>query len=127
MSVVSATIRKSDWVAPALTHSDIDCSPLCPEGQPDHGKATCGTGHGILVWFNNLRRSWCSQWVACCKVGLDRPLIPTAVVANLFRSAKVSRWRAAGRGLGDRRSQRVGGSGDVRRACPNQLPAKIVG
>src|SRR5271166_1103532 len=29
--------------------------------------------------------------VACCKVGLDRPLIPTAFVANLFRSARVSR------------------------------------
>jgi hypothetical protein len=26
----------------------------------------------------------------CCKVGLDRPLIPTAFVANLFRSARVS-------------------------------------
>jgi hypothetical protein len=29
--------------------------------------------------------------LACCKVGLDRPLIPTAFVANLFRSARVSR------------------------------------
>jgi len=29
--------------------------------------------------------------VACRKVGLDRPLIPTAFVANLFRSARVSR------------------------------------
>src|SRR5271157_6645085 len=55
--------------------------------------------------------------VACCKVGLDRPLIPTAVVANLFRSARVFRWRAAGRGLGERRSQSTGGSGDH---CPNQ-------
>ncbi len=31
--------------------------------------------------------------LACCKVGLDRPLIPTAVVADLFRSARVSRPR----------------------------------
>ncbi len=31
--------------------------------------------------------------LACCKVGLDRPLIPTAFVANLFRSARVSRPR----------------------------------
>ena len=93
MSVLSASIRDPVWIAPVLAHSDIDCFPLCPEGQPDHGKATCGTGHGILVWVNNLnlRRSWCSQWVACCKVGLDRPLIPTTVVANLFRSARVSR------------------------------------
>jgi hypothetical protein len=30
---------------------------------------------------------------ACCKVGLDRPLIPTAFIANLFRSARVSRPR----------------------------------
>jgi len=29
--------------------------------------------------------------LACCKVGLDRPLIRTAFVANLFRSARVSR------------------------------------
>jgi len=29
--------------------------------------------------------------VACCKVGLDRLLIPTAFVANLLRSARVSR------------------------------------
>src|SRR5271157_5638962 len=28
---------------------------------------------------------------ACCKVGLDRPLIPTVFVANLLRSARVSR------------------------------------
>jgi len=36
--------------------------------------------------------------LACCKVGLDRPLIPPAFVANLFRSAKVSRpRRSAGR------------------------------
>jgi len=27
--------------------------------------------------------------LACCKVGLDRPLIRTAFVANLFRSARV--------------------------------------
>src|SRR5208337_2928814 len=29
--------------------------------------------------------------LACCNVGLGRPLIPTAFVANLFRSARVSR------------------------------------
>src|SRR5271157_354612 len=66
------------------------------------------------------RRGMGSQFgraLACCKVGLDRPLIPTAVVAILFRSARVFRWGAAGRGLGDRRSQRTGGSGDH---CPNQ-------
>ncbi len=38
--------------------------------------------------------------LACYKVGLDRPLIPTAVVANLFRSAVVSRPRRSA----DRRS-----------------------
>ncbi len=27
--------------------------------------------------------------LACCKVGLDRPLIRTAFAANLFRSARV--------------------------------------
>ncbi len=52
------------------------------------------------------------------KVGLDRLLIPTAVVANLFRSARDFKRGAAGRGLGDRRSQRAGGSGDH---CPNSL------
>ncbi len=31
--------------------------------------------------------------LACCKVGLDRPLTPAAFVANLFRSARVSRLR----------------------------------
>ena len=29
--------------------------------------------------------------LACCKVGLDRPLIPGAFVANLFRSPRVAR------------------------------------
>ena len=29
--------------------------------------------------------------LACCKVGLDRPLIPTAFVANLLRSPRVAR------------------------------------
>jgi|SRR5208337_2972705 len=38
--------------------------------------------------------------VACCKVGLDGPLIPAVVVANLFRSARVSRLRRSA----DRRS-----------------------
>src|SRR5208337_3154666 len=38
--------------------------------------------------------------LACCKVGLDGPLIPTAVVANLFRLARVSRPRRSA----DRRS-----------------------
>ena len=37
--------------------------------------------------------------LAVCKVGLDRPLIPTAFVANLVRSARVSRpRRSADRG-----------------------------
>src|SRR5271166_358975 len=37
--------------------------------------------------------------LACCKVGLDRPLIPAAFAANLFGSATVSRpRRAADRG-----------------------------
>ena len=31
--------------------------------------------------------------LTCCKVGLQRPLIPTAFVANWFRSARVSRPR----------------------------------
>ena len=60
--------------------------------------------------------------LACCKVGLERPLIPTAVVANLFRSARVFRWDAASRGLGDQRSQRTGGSGAH---CPNQRIAEF--
>jgi hypothetical protein len=65
--------------------------------------------------------------LACCKVGLERPLIPTAVVANLFRSARVFRWDAASRGLGDQRSQRTGGG--VRRPLPEPqnsgVPAAI--
>jgi|GEM_PF-3582309 len=37
--------------------------------------------------------------LAVCKVGLDRPLIPTAFVANLVRSARISRpRRSADRG-----------------------------
>ena len=38
--------------------------------------------------------------LACCKLGLDRPLIPTAFAADLFRSATVSRPRRSA----DRRS-----------------------
>src|SRR5271157_1503700 len=62
-----------------------------------------------------MARPGCAA-LACCKVGLDRPLTPTAVIANLFRSARVFRWGAAGRGLGDRRSQRTWGG--VRRPLP---------
>ncbi len=61
--------------------------------------------------------------LACCKVGLDRPLIPAAFAANLFRSARVSRLRADGRGLEDGRSQRTGGAGDH---CPNQSSRYLV-
>ena len=39
--------------------------------------------------------------LACCKVGLDRPLIPTALVANLFRSARVSRSRPSAISFGE--------------------------
>ena len=47
--------------------------------------------------------------LACCKVGLDRPLIPTIVVADLFRSARVSRpdpavWLTGGFQVTRRRS-----------------------
>src|SRR5208337_2325833 len=55
--------------------------------------------------------------LACCKVGLERPLIPTAVVANLFRSARVFRWSAVGRGLEAGGHRGRGGSGD---RCLNQ-------
>jgi hypothetical protein len=41
------------------------------------------------VGLSDLER-YSTLVLACCKVGLDRPLIPTAVVANLFRSAKSS-------------------------------------
>jgi len=85
--------------------------------------------------------------LACCKVGLDRPLIPTAFVADLFRSARLFRPRRSAfrsarvsrprrpadrgspgdappvGGLGDRRSQRTGGSGEP---CPNQPSRYLV-
>src|SRR5208337_21603 len=85
----------------------------------------CGRLESVVLSFCIITRrdergmgSQFGRVLACCKVGLDRPLIPTAVVANSFRSARVFRWGAAGRGLGDRRSQRTGvGSGD---RCLNQ-------
>ena len=60
--------------------------------------------------------------MACCKVGLDRPLIPTAFVANLFRWARVSRpRRSADRGSpGD--APRVGDVGRRGRAGQETLP-----
>ena len=42
--------------------------------------------------------------LACCQVGLDRPLLPAAFVANWFRSARVFR---------PRRSADRGSSGDA--------------
>ncbi len=39
--------------------------------------------------------------MACCKAGLDRPLIPTAFVANLFRWARVSRPRRSTDSFGE--------------------------
>jgi hypothetical protein len=46
--------------------------------------------------------SFCwSARLACCKVGLDGPLIPTAIVANLFRSARVSRPRRSAVSFGE--------------------------
>jgi hypothetical protein len=56
----------------------------------------------FMVWYRGPA-------LACCKVGLDRPLIPTTFIANLFRSARVSRPRR----LADRRSPRdVSPAGD---------------
>src|SRR5208337_62965 len=54
--------------------------------------------------------------LACCKVGLDGPLIPTAVVANLFRSARVSRPRRSA----DLRSQRTEGQETTARTSYRQ-------
>src|SRR5208282_1574605 len=75
----------------------------------------CGRLESVVLSFCIITRrdergmgSQFGRVLACCKVGLDRPLIPTAVVANSFRSARVFRWGDAGRGLGDRRSQRTG-------------------
>src|SRR5271157_3738399 len=48
--------------------------------------------------MRNLRRT---LPLACCKVGLDRPLIPAAFVANLFRSARVSRPRRSAVSFGE--------------------------
>src|SRR5271157_4241872 len=57
----------------------------------------------ILPQYSSLRASALSchtsaragggSGSACCQVGLDRPLVPAAFVANLFRSARVSRHR----------------------------------
>jgi len=63
--------------------------------------------------------------VACCKVGLDRPLIPTAFVANLNRSARVSRpRRSADRGSpGD--APTVGDGGRRGRAGQETVPERL--
>jgi len=64
----------------------------------------------ILPQYSSLRASALSchtsaragggSGPASCQVGLDRPLIPAAFVANLFRSARASRpRRSADRGL----------------------------
>src|SRR5208337_1396402 len=89
----------------------------------------CGRLESVVLSFCIIARrsergmgSPFGRALACCKVGLERPLIPTAVVANLFRSARVFRWDAASRGLGDQRSQRTGGSGAH---CPNQRIAEF--
>jgi len=60
--------------------------------------------------------------LACCDVGLVRPLIPTAFVANLFRSARGSRpCRSADRGSpGD--APTVGDCGRRGRAGQETLP-----
>ncbi len=42
-----------------------------------------------MATFSFVPRTRSSVPLACCKVGLDRPLIPTAFVANLSRSARV--------------------------------------
>jgi len=39
-----------------------------------------------MATFSFVPRTSSSVPLACCKVGLDRPLIPSAFVANLFRS-----------------------------------------
>ena len=48
---------------------------------------------------------------ACCKVGLDRPLIPAAFVANLFRSARARRPCPNRRGLISPRPEHLGYAG----------------
>src|SRR5208283_5126142 len=58
----------------------------------------CGRLESVVLSFCIIVRrcergmgSQSGRALACCKVGLDRPLIPTAVVVNLFRSPRVFR------------------------------------
>src|SRR5208283_358438 len=60
--------------------------------------------------------------LACCKVGLDRPLIPAAFAANLFRSARVSRPRRSADGRSPGNGPTVGDRGCRGRASPDTVP-----
>src|SRR5208337_376210 len=67
----------------------------------DHGQsAGCAVKGRFPPYRVEVNVSAEGPEVACCKVGVDGPLIPTAVVADLFRSARVSRLRRSA----DRRS-----------------------
>ncbi len=56
------------------------------------GSSRSSTGCGSIFPHRfDLRNDAGDVALVCCKVGLDRSLIPTAFVANLFRSARVSR------------------------------------
>ena len=66
--------------------------------------------------------------LACCKVGLDRPLIRTAFVANLFRSARVPHpavWPTVGPEVTRRRPgtgiPALAEDGRVRRTLPEPV------
>src|SRR5271166_271878 len=85
----------------------------------------CGRLESVVLSFciiaRRSERGMGSQFgraLACCKVDLERPLIPTAVVANLFRSARVFRWGAVGGDWETGGHRGWSGSGDH---CPNQL------
>ena len=63
------------------------------------------------AWSWSAIVPWSSARLACGKVGLDRPLIPAAFVANLFRSARVCRPCPNRRGLILPRLEHLGDAG----------------
>src|SRR5271166_830313 len=76
----------------------------------------------IALSCHTSARAGSGAGLACCKVGLYRPLIPTAFVANWFRSARVSRPRRSADGRSPGEAPTVGDCGRRGRAGQEALP-----
>src|SRR5271157_1527390 len=90
----AAQVHRRQQASPGRGHGSIWPGKSLKTRVPGTVPGSCSRGTfnaNVIPAATSIRWYPHPVTLACCKVGLDRPLIRTAFVAKLFRSARVSR------------------------------------